>query len=260
MPRNMQVYILARNEEDNIAACLQALQRPGLQVTVLDSGSTDGTLAAVSRFSGVHVEPYAYTSHCEAYNWITAKKGASPYVMVLDADMKISDALMNEITNLIDAAAPQVIQAPVTMCVDGVPLKHGSLYPPKPIVFKAGAAYFTADGHGERLLPELDVQTCRKCLVHDDRKPYEAFLESQCRYSRNFIGRETSGRLDWQDRLRAGTWLMMWIVPLYSWIICRGFLSGRAGRAYALDRLIAEAIRCRFILSRKLHAKSSKEA
>jgi len=53
---------------------------------------------------------------------------------------------------------------------------------------------------------------------------------------------------------------MMWIVPLYSWIICRGFLSGRAGRAYALDRLIAEAIRCRFILSRKLHAKSSKEA
>lgn len=231
MPQIIQVYVLAKNEESNIGACLRSLHRPHLAVTVLDSGSEDGTLSRVSQYPEVAAESYEYISHCEAYNWITAQKAAAPYVMVLDADMRVSDVLIDEIEGLIEAAAPDVIKAPVTMCVDGVPLKYGSLYPPKAIVFKSGRSYFTADGHGEKLLPGFDVQTCRARLVHDDRKPYEAFLDSQCRYSRNFISRGTAGRLDWQDRFRAGTWLMMWLVPLYSWLIRRGFLREEpAGR------------------------------
>lgn len=257
---NMQVYILARNEEPNIGACLRALQRPGLSVTVLDSGSTDGTASESARFPNATVEHYAYSTHCEAYNWITSQKTASSYVMILDADMRIEDGLWDEICELVGVGGPAVISAPVTMCVDGVPLKYGSLYPPKPIVFRTGAVYFKADGHGEKLLPDTDVKTCRAHLVHDDRKPYESFLESQCRYSRNFIRRGAEGKLDWQDSLRARTGLVIWLAPLYSWLVRRGWLCGTAGKAYALDRMIAEAVRRRFILADKLQKDPARRA
>lgn len=246
------VFVLARNEQANIGRCLECLQGSGWDVTVLDSGSTDDTWSIVSGFAFARVQRYAYSDHCRAYNEITTDLGVGyRYVVVLDADMMVSETLQTEIKSLLsrDDSRPQVVEAEIRMFVQGRLLKFGSLCPPKAFVFEVGRAYFVSVGHGEALAGDVRIARAREAMSHDDRKTYAAFLQSQARYSRNLAMRKAAGQLSGRDRLRMTTPLLIFAVPFVSYILKGGFLSGSAGTKYALDRLIAEAIMYRRSLS-----------
>lgn len=249
---NIGVFILAKDEEANIGRCLECLRGTGWEVTVLDSGSTDATKAVVADFEFARFEPYVYVDHCHAYNEITTRLGLRfRHVVVLDADMMVSEALTDEIATILGGTAgiPQVVEAPIEMCVEGLPLKFGSLCPPKPIVFEVGKPLFVSVGHGEALDRGVRVARTRAKLRHDDRKSYGAYLQSQVRYSRNLVARRAEGQVSGRDRLRMSTPILMLAVPFVSYVLKGGFLSGKAGIIYALDRLIAEAIMYRRSLS-----------
>lgn len=246
------VFVLAKNEQANIGRCLECLRESGWGVTVLDSGSSDATKSIVEASGYARLDAYNYVDHCRAYNEITTNLGARfRHVMVLDADMMVSDALTQEINTILasPSTATQVVVAPVQMCVDGMPLRFGSLCPPKPIVFEVGRSYFVRVGHGEKLVSDVHAVHTRSLLCHDDRKDYGAFLDAQVRYARNLISRCSEGRVSQKDRLRLSTPLLLFGVPFVSYVLRGGFLSGKAGLAYALDRLIAEAIMYRRALS-----------
>ena len=200
---DIAIFILAKNEEKNIGRCLESLEHSGWDAIVLDSGSTDATRKIVSEFAFAEFRPYRYVDHCTAYNEITTNLGrAYQYVLVLDADMVVSGALQNEIVGLInEAQAPSVIESDVLMCVDGLPLEHGSLYPPKPIVFATGSAYFISSGHGERLHPAHVANRTREKLRHDDRKPYSIYLQSQLRYSQALVKQKVQWQFDFQGSI-----------------------------------------------------------
>ena len=239
------VYILAKNEEKNIRRSLEALRSRGWQVTVLDSGSTDATLEIVRSFDFAKIQNYIYRNHCEAYNEVTVQLGvAYRYVVILDADMVVSSALCDEINALVDAEKPPfvAVDAEILMCVDGTPLRHASLYPPKPFVFATGQAYFENVGHGERLRAGIPVLRANHPLRHDDRKDYAAYLGSQARYSHNLVVRRNAGELSGRDKIRVKWPLLIFAVPFVSYILKGGFLDGKAGVIYALDRLVAEAV------------------
>lgn len=246
------VFVLARNEQANIGRCLESLRGTGWEVTVLDSGSTDATCRIVEQSGVARLEPYTYVDHCRAYNEISTQLGSRyRYVVVLDADMTVSEALSSEIMTMVavNQDGPQVLEAPVEMCVEGLPLRFGSLYPPKAFLFEVGRPYFVGAGHGEALVGGVRVGRTRETLRHDDRKSYGAFLQSQERYSRNLVRRQLEGGLTGKDRLRTRTPLLVLAVPFVSYVLKGGFLSGKAGVLYALDRLIAEAIMFRRSLS-----------
>lgn len=240
------VFILAKNEEANIGRCLRALHDSEWQVHVLDSGSTDGTRDAVSAVPRANFVPYTYTTHCNAYNEITTELGAKfDCVIILDADMIMEPELQLEVGEFVRRAAgrgPAALRAPIQMCSEGVPLRYASLCPPKPFVFVAGHAYFVSTGHGEQLKKEIPVQSSRHRLRHDDRKPYSSYLQSQYRYAANLVRRYDEGNVSGRDRFRVRWPLLVFAVPFVSYFAKLGFLDGRAGFIYALDRLIAEAI------------------
>ena len=246
------VFVLAKNEQANIGRCLDALRGSHWDVTVLDSGSTDETLSIVEASGFARVERYDYVDHCRAYNDITTRLGAVyRHVVILDADMVVSEALQIEVGSLLSQSGrcPQVVEAAIQMCVEGVPLKFGSLCPPKAFVFEMGRAYFVNRGHAEALDAGLTAVRTREALRHDDRKSYSAYLQSQVRYSRNLVTRKAAGQVTGRDRLRTTTPLLVLAVPFVSYVLKGGFLSGRAGAIYALDRMIAEAIMYRRSLS-----------
>lgn len=239
----LRVFILAKNEEANIHRCLNALAGLAVEVTVLDSGSTDKTREIASQFTFVRVEDYKYVNHLTAYNDLCTRP-AQPgqYIMIIDSDIIITQELQREITDLVTKGDIQVAQAPIVMWWCGRPLKHGSMYPPKPFLFKTGASYFVAVGRGEQLLPEVSALTTNHQMIHDDRKPYLSYLQSQVRYTANSLAHFQRGTPRWRDKLRYRTPLAILLTPLYSFFIRLGFLSGKIGFIYALDRLIAEAI------------------
>lgn len=251
------VFILAKNEEANIARNLTALAPTGWPVHVLDSGSTDTTESIVAEFSFAVFQKYHYTNHCNAYNEITVELGADySFVIILDADMIMSAALQNEIIDIVSAqdSTWSVLQAEIEMCAEGVPLKHASLCPPKPFLFVPGRAFFTSTGHGEKIAAGFVVSQTKRKLRHDDRKPYSSYLQSQYRYSNNLVDRYLRGEVTSRDSLRVKWPLLIFAVPFVSYFIKMGFLDGRAGLIYALDRLIAEAVMYRQAVSSRLRA------
>ncbi len=249
----ISAFILAKDERKNIGKCLESFQGHNIEVTLLDSSTTDGTSVVASDYPFVNVVKYHYSTHCNAYNEIcTTLCGDSPFVVILDADMVVTSRLFREILALLKTPKTEVIQAPVLMYVEGQPLYHGSLYPPKAIVFKAGREYFVPMGHGEALMSDCAVLQTQAKLIHDDRKEYTVFLKSQIRYAQGLIGRAKAQSISMKDGLRMNTPVLFFLIPFISYIMKRGFLSGKAGLVYALDRLIAEAIMFRQSLAEQL--------
>jgi len=234
-------YVLAKNEEANIGRCLRALQQACIPAVVLDSHSTDRT-AEIARELGARVEDHDYTTHADALNLICASRtGSGELAMVLDADMVVPLALLSEARELILSGVADAVAAPIEMYWNGAALEKGSLCPPKPFMFRGGKPYFEPLGHGERLRPGVRLSVAKRRLIHNDLKPFSAYLDSQHRYSRNLVERARANQVSLHDRLR-GTPVMMFFVPLFSYIFRGGIFCGRTGLGYALDRLIAEAI------------------
>lgn len=251
---NIGVFVLAKNEQPNIGRCLERLRTAGWDVVVLDSGSTDATKSIVRKFDYAKCKDYHYVNHCKAYNDITTELALDyKYAVILDSDMIVTELLQREISGLINSdASIKVIDSEILMCADGLPLRYGSLCPPKSCVFATGPSYFINSGHAEKLQPGIAVTRTREKLWHDDRKSYASYLQSQLRYSKNLVVRTAANQMSFRDWVRTKTPLLIFAVPFVSYFLKRGFLSGRAGGLYALDRLIAEAIMYRQALSKKL--------
>jgi Glycosyl transferase family 2 len=236
----MRAFIICKNEEANVERCICALHAAGLAVTLVDSGSTDRTLE-IARRLGASVQPHVYESHCQTYNLLTSRLPPDDACVIVDADMVVSPQLTAAIEAAL-ATGAQAVRAPVRMVWAGRSLRHASLYPPKPLAFRGGRSYFVPYGHGERLASDVEVSEVTAELVHDDRKPYATFLLNQLRYAHAVQTRLRAGTVSWKDRVRATSPLLVVAQPLVSYVLRRGFLDGRGGVIYALDRLIAEAI------------------
>lgn len=237
----LTAYILAKNEEANLASCIRSLREAGVQAIILDSGSTDRT-RQIAEQRGCNVETYDYRDHLEAFRYVCQERTRrEEFALVLDADMVVSHELLSEAECLLSRRNADVALAPVRMYWNGQPLGRGSLYPPKPFLFRGGSHYFEARGHGEDLISGTRAVVTRHELIHNDRKPFQVYLSSQVRYAENLSRRRSAGKLSWRDRLRT-TPLMVFASPVLSYLFRGGIFSGTAGLGYALDRLIAEAI------------------
>ncbi len=233
--------------------CLDALQECGASVVVLDSGSTDETKEIACRYDNTLVRDFGYRNHHLAYNEITTQfVEPGTWAMILDADMEVSPPLWTELRELTRDESVDVFIAPVQMYVEGVPLSHGSLYPPKPIVFRAGNEYFVAKGHGEKLADDVRTRQTHALLGHNDYKPFERYLTSQVRYAGNTWRRAQASQIGWFDRLSLSVPIRAVVTPLVSYVLRGGVLSGIAGLVYALDIVVASLIQYRCFLRERL--------
>jgi 2-polyprenyl-6-hydroxyphenyl methylase/3-demethylubiquinone-9 3-methyltransferase len=162
--------------------------------------------------------------------------------------MRLTQELREELKEISRLESWEVGVAPVQMWWEGIRLTYGSLYPPKPILFRGGLEYFLPLGHGETLKEGLKTYALSGALIHDDRKGFFAYVESQVRYSDGAVLRLGRGEVGWRDRMRAKGPIMVLLAPIYSYILRGGVFSGRIGLLYSVDRIIAETIRYRTFL------------
>jgi glycosyltransferase involved in cell wall biosynthesis len=240
----VEVLILTWNEEANLGRTLAALAAFP-KVVVLDSGSTDATLAIAARYPNVRVCSRPFDTHANQWNHGLSACGiGADWVMALDADYLIPQALAREIAALDPAGSARGCWASFRYCVDGVPLR-GSLYPPVLVLYRREGARYVQDGHTQRVVVDGVTRQLKEPILHDDRKPFSAWLAAQDRYARlecELLRRTPWMRLGWRDRLRRLVLITPWLVPLYCLTLGRGLLDGRHGLFYAMQRGIAEAI------------------
>src|SRR5262245_12219203 len=93
--------VLTYNEEDNIGRTLAAL--PWVRrILVIDSGSSDRTLEIIRRVPQAEVVTKAFDSFAGQCNFGLSLV-ATPWVLSLDADYVVSEALSHEIEKLTPA-------------------------------------------------------------------------------------------------------------------------------------------------------------
>jgi hypothetical protein len=138
--------------------------------------------------------------------------------------------------------------------VGGRPLR-GSLYPPVAVLFRRALADFVQDGHAHRVCLRGATRRLTAPIDHDDRKPLARWAGSQVTYMRQEAEHLSAcpwRALGWADRVR----LLRVVAPFaafwYAWAWKGTIFDGRAGLAYAFQRLCAEALLSLTLLERDL--------
>jgi glycosyltransferase involved in cell wall biosynthesis len=91
--------VLTFNEGRNLPACLDSLTGWVDRIVVVDSGSTDDTVA-VARERGAIVLAHPFTSHAAQWQWALDSlelDASAPWVLGLDADQRVTSALRDSI-------------------------------------------------------------------------------------------------------------------------------------------------------------------
>lgn len=105
----MSVVVTTKNEAVRIADCLDSIRRqryPRVEIIVVDNQSTDDTCAIARRYTDQVYTCGPERSAQRNHGMIERASGA--YVMYLDADMTLSDTLIGEAVEVLEAEAAQV--------------------------------------------------------------------------------------------------------------------------------------------------------
>lgn len=129
----LTIVILTFNEEANLPACLASLSGLDCTLCVVDSGSTDGTVA-IAQAAGAAVLDHPFETHTQQWAWALQQVPVvTPWVLALDADQQLTPALRDEIALLFtqDDALPEVAGFYLNrrQIFRGQWIRHGGYYP-----------------------------------------------------------------------------------------------------------------------------------
>jgi hypothetical protein len=255
--------ILTYNEAPNIGRSLERLTW-ARQVVIVDSGSTDETLAIAGRFANVRTFQRPFDTHAQQWRFAVEETGiASDWLLRLDADYLVEPALRDELAALVPAPATAAYEIAFIYCIVGRPLR-ASLYPALPVLFRRGRGRFEQDGHTEKLRIDGPVERIGNRLLHDDRKGLERWLQSQSRYQAQEAEKLTSrpwSELSWPGRLRRTRVLGPFAVAIHCLFVKGLIFDGTAGLLYTAERVTADLILSMHLLRRDLdHLMLAKES
>jgi glycosyltransferase involved in cell wall biosynthesis len=129
----LAIVLLTLNEEVNLPACLASFAGLDCALYVVDSGSTDGTVA-LARAAGATVLEHPFETHTRQWAWALEHLPlATPWVLALDADQQLTPALRDEIATLFsrEDALPEVAGFYLNrrQIFRGQWIRHGGYYP-----------------------------------------------------------------------------------------------------------------------------------
>jgi glycosyltransferase involved in cell wall biosynthesis len=246
------VLILTYNEGPNIERTLSKLGW-AKRILIIDSGSTDETIKIASRHPRVEVINRPFDDHATQWNFGLSWIGTD-WVLSLDADYELSDALVAELRTLVPAEQVAGFQARFVYRVHGRVLR-ASLYPPRIVLYRKGQARYRNEGHTQRIITDGPVRWLAGPIFHDDRKPLSRWLVSQMQYAcaeADHLLASNPNSLRWTDRVRAMSGPAPMLVFFYTLLVKGCIFDGWPGWLYVLQRTLAELIIAIEIVERRL--------
>ena len=232
VPGGLSVAIIACNEAHRIARCLQSVAFAD-QVVVLDSGSTDDTVA-IARGLGADVEVTPDWPGFGPQKNRALARCRYRWVLSIDADEQVSDALAAEILRVLRAA-------PAEATVAGYWLRRSSRYCGQVIrhglwgndrvlrLFERQRGRFTNARVHESLVCDGETRVLEGILVHDSVDSPEDARSKARRYA--FLGAEALRARGRGGSLQGGVHAGWSFVRGY--LLRAGFLDGRFGLTLA---------------------------
>jgi glycosyltransferase involved in cell wall biosynthesis len=250
----LSIVVLTFNEERNLADCLESVAGLGAQVFVVDSGSTDGTLA-IAAAHGAHIVAHPFESHARQWQWALASLPFEHrWILALDADQSLSPELRADIAQKLTSwpgdAAPAGVYLNRRQIFRGRWIKHGAYYPKYLLkLFRRDAVSLDeGDRVDHHFLVSGPTVTLDGDLIENNRNEAEisVWIGKHNRYAQLQAAEEEArhrgvpsgrpfGSPDEHTRWQKGLWnrLPLYVRPFlyffYRYVIRLGFLDGKEG-------------------------------
>ena len=233
--------VLTLNEEVNLPTALRSLARAE-QIVVVDSGSTDRT-TSVSVALGAEVLENEWPGYAEQRNWALLHPSIRhDWVLFIDADEEISQDGWSEINAfMISPGEHRAATFRRSVHMFGKELRHGGFNTARVtrLLHRRYCRFLERPVH-EHAMVDGRIRQMTVPIVHNDRKPFAAWLDRHNRYSSleaearlrppSTAPTGSAGMKHWV-RTRLWRWLPARPVLffLYVYIVRLGFLDGKAG-------------------------------
>jgi glycosyltransferase involved in cell wall biosynthesis len=267
------VCIPARNEERNLAACLQSLGGAFADVVVVDSGSTDNTVAIAEGY-GARVLQFAWNGRFpKKRNWALRNAAfAHDWVLFLDADEHLTPAFIDEIRAVLPSTPHVGFWLSFTNQFMGRELRHGDQFR-KLALFRRSAGEY--EEFPEEFWSSLDMEVhehpvlrgstghINALIDHRDDRGLHHYIAKHNDYStweaNRFKWFKTAGQSAWnaigpRQRLKYRNLDKWWLAHVYFWtcILAKaGFLDGLTGWRFAtMKRRYFQDVRLKILEAR----------
>lgn len=271
------LVVLTFNSEESLRLVVESCLPLGARVVVVDSGSTDGTLAIAASL-GAEVLQHPFENYARQRNWAQEAIGATEgWYLHLDADEVLSPELCRSLLAVLESPAPEfdgylMKRVPFFM---GRKIRHGVIGSTFHLrLYRVGKGrcedrlydqHYVLDSPAGRVagdLLDLQITTVEKWTAAHNRW---STAEAEEAWTRNMSpeAQEETGTLSASLRgdmrmrkrwLKNKVWYRMplllrpFLFFFYSYVLRLGFLDGRVGLAYH----VLQAFWFRFLVDAKL--------
>ncbi len=228
MRERLTLLIPCKNEERNIGPCIESALSVADEILVADSGSTDRTMEIAARFNRCRIIQREYVDSGNFKNW-AIPQAACPWVLVLDADERITPPLAEEIARVLASHEE----------LDGYWIYRWNYFLGHPIRFSGWrndrvlrlfrrdlARYNSYGDHAEVVVSTGRVGRLRNRMLHYTYESYDQYFRKFHRYT-------TLQAQRWFEQgRRVRSWQLLTAGPLRflrSYVLQLGFLDGLAG-------------------------------
>jgi glycosyltransferase involved in cell wall biosynthesis len=183
----ISVIILSYNSEATLAKTLAAVAELSSDIHVVDSLSSDRTPEIVSQY-GAHLSSRPFLNYAAQRNWAIRNlplKG--DWELHLDADERLSDPLVAELTDLMHRGACENVKGycmPRLVRFMGRPIKHGGMFPIWHMrLFRRGTGYCEEREYDQHFVVNGPTAKLRGWLIDDIRMTLSEWTARHNRWS-----------------------------------------------------------------------------
>lgn len=253
-PSNVTAVVLTFNEERNLAACLSSLTSWCADVVVVDSGSTDRTVA-IAREHGATVLGHAFETHARQWQWALASlPRPTDWVLALDADQRVTPELAERLRTFLQqpsGAAGAFLNR--RQVFRGKWIRYGGYYPKYLLkLFRRDRVsiddgdlvdhHFTVDGPTVKLTGDLVEDNRNEARIADWTEKHNRYAGLQAQQELRDRAKQTpigAGALFGAPDARVRYLKQLWgglplffrpcIYIFYRYVLRLGFLDGKQG-------------------------------
>ena len=248
----LSVIVITKNEAMHIARCLASVAWAD-EIIVFDSGSSDETAAICRQF----------TEQVFVTDWPgfgpqkqrALDKASHDWVLSIDADEQVSEALKNEIVLAMQQDNIQGFEIPRLSSYCGRQIKHGGWWPDYVLrLFRRDAGRFSDDVVHERIMVNGNIKRLNQPLLHEAFIDPAEVLHKINSYSS--LGAEKLFNAGQQTGLGQAIGKGLWTF-FRTYILKAAILDGAEGLMLAISN--AEGAYYKYLKLRHLHLKHAQK-
>ncbi len=177
----VSVVIAAKNEERNIEDALQSVSRFG-EIIIIDDFSSDSTISIAKKYTD-KISQVAWQGYARQKQ-TGIDKASMPWVLVLDADERVTDALADEIRTAIESSTYNAYYIARKNFFLGRWIRHGGWWPDYTLrLFKKDTARMEQREVHEKIVADGKTAYCKNPMEHYTYRQISDYIKKMNTYS-----------------------------------------------------------------------------